>query len=106
MSKLGAALGWKYDHAPGISTKGDVLIEFPGGILTQAEQDACVAEYEEATKWDEVRAIRNELITATDWRFLSDQTPSQSWIDYRQALRDITTFAAPGDVVWPVEPMT
>jgi hypothetical protein len=53
----------------------------------------------------EVRAERNRLLSATDWRFRSDLTPSQAWVDYCQALRDITaqeTF--PQSVVWPNEP--
>lgn len=53
----------------------------------------------------EIRAKRNQLLSETDWRFRSDLTPSQAWIDYCQALRDITaqeTF--PHSVVWPAEP--
>ena len=53
----------------------------------------------------EVRAERNRRLSATDWRFRSDLTPSQAWVDYCQALRDITaqeTF--PQSIVWPTEP--
>lgn len=52
-----------------------------------------------------VRGERNRRLSATDWRFRSDLTPSQAWVDYCQALRDITaqeTF--PQSVVWPTEP--
>lgn len=55
--------------------------------------------------WAEVRTKRNGLIAATDWRFRSDQTPSQAWIDYCQALRDITDQPDPNSIVWPVEPL-
>jgi hypothetical protein len=54
---------------------------------------------------NEVRSQRNNLLAATDWRFRSDLTPSQAWVDYCQALRDITaqeTF--PQSIVWPTEP--
>ena len=40
-------------------------------------------------EWDEVRKERNRLLSISDWRFMSDQTPSQEWIDYRQFLRDL-----------------
>lgn len=38
---------------------------------------------------DQVKEIREEHLTKCDWRFMSDQTPSQEWIDYRQFLRDL-----------------
>ena len=53
----------------------------------------------------EVRAERDKLLAATDWRFRSDLTPSQAWVDYCQALRDITTQESfPQSLVWPTEP--
>lgn len=52
-----------------------------------------------------VRAERNTKLSATDWRFRSDLTPSQQWIDYCQALRDITSQAGfPWSVNWPTQP--
>jgi hypothetical protein len=39
--------------------------------------------------WNELRSHRDELLSKSDWRFMSDQTPSQEWIDYRQFLRDL-----------------
>ena len=40
-------------------------------------------------EWDEVRCSRNKELKTSDWRFVSDQTPSQEWIDYRVFLRDL-----------------
>ena len=42
-----------------------------------------------------LRQQRNQLLAATDWRFRSDLTPSQAWIDYCQALRDLPATATP-----------
>ncbi len=54
---------------------------------------------------DVVRAERNEKLAATDWRFRSDMTPSQAWVDYCQALRDIPNQTGfPQSVQWPVAP--
>jgi hypothetical protein len=39
--------------------------------------------------WYEVKEKRNQELKNSDWRFMSDQTPSQEWIDYRQFLRDL-----------------
>ena len=56
-------------------------------------------------KENEVRHIRNELLAETDWRFRSDMNPSQEWIDYCQALRDVPNQAGfPWDVQWPIKP--
>jgi hypothetical protein len=39
--------------------------------------------------WDIIRGIREKELKDSDWRFMSDQTPSQKWIDYRQFLRNL-----------------
>lgn len=52
-----------------------------------------------------VRAERNRLLSETDWRFRSDMSPTQDWIDYCQSLRDLTNQVGfPHDVNWPVTP--
>jgi len=39
--------------------------------------------------WSDVRFKRRKALKKSDWRFMSDQSPSQEWIDYRQFLRDL-----------------
>ena len=59
-----------------------------------------------------LRQIRNQLLAQTDWRFRSDLSPSQAWIDYCQALRDLPATATPSldengnltNVPWPTPP--
>jgi len=52
-----------------------------------------------------IRNQRNSLLAETDWRFRSDLNPSQAWIDYCQALRDITGQEGfPWAVQWPTKP--
>ena len=59
-----------------------------------------------------LRQERNRRIAETDWRFRSDLTPSQEWIDYCQALRDLPSTASPEldengqliNVTWPTKP--
>ena len=61
-----------------------------------------------------LRIERNKKIALTDWRVLPDQTPSDDWINYRQALRDLPASASPklnsdyeldsSSFTWPTEP--
>jgi hypothetical protein len=52
-----------------------------------------------------VRQSRDDKLSATDWRFRSDMTPSQEWKDYCQALRDVPLQSGfPWTITWPVEP--
>lgn len=53
----------------------------------------------------DLRGRRDALLSATDWRFRSDMSPSQAWVDYCQALRDVPQQAGfPTSVTWPTEP--
>lgn len=55
---------------------------------------------------DQVRARRNQLLTASDWTQVADAPVDQaSWATYRQALRDIPQQAGfPTDITWPTKP--
>tara|TARA_R110000822_G_scaffold296239_2_gene418621 strand:+ start:174 stop:401 length:228 start_codon:yes stop_codon:yes gene_type:complete len=39
--------------------------------------------------WGQVREARNQELNNSDWRFMSDQSPSQEWVDYRTFLRNL-----------------
>ena len=81
-------------------------------IPSEEEIQAKIAELEAAEPMRLLKEERNRRIAESDWRFLSDQTPSQAWIDYRQALRDLPANSIPEldendnliNVNWPVEP--
>ena len=53
-----------------------------------------------------IRRDRNNRLTETDYMMLSDTpSPTQTWLDYRQALRDITEQAGfPQNFTWPEKP--
>ena len=63
-----------------------------------------------AQAWADVRARRDALLAATDWRVTRALERSErldvDWSVYRQALRDITLQADPFTVVWPAEPVS
>lgn len=54
-------------------------------------------------KSKEVRKIRNQLLSETDWtQFPDSPANSSDWIEYRQALRDISKQEGfPWHVEWP-----
>ncbi|MCS6257474.1 tail fiber assembly protein [Shewanella baltica] len=62
-----------------------------------------------ATKWREVRRMRDALITQTDYTQIPDNPLSvekkAEFAAYRQALRDLPQSTDnPDEIVWPVKP--
>lgn len=58
--------------------------------------------------WAAVRRKRDALLAATDWVTLRAQDQGtavpQEWLDYRQALRDVTEQTDPLNITWPQAP--
>jgi hypothetical protein len=79
---------------------------------TKKEYTDKLAKLQAAEPMRLLRIQRNQLLQQTDWRFRSDLTPSQEWIDYCQALRDLPANSEPQldengnltNVNWPVPP--
>ena len=81
---------------------------------TETEVTNKLAELDAAEPMRLLRIERNKKIAETDWRMLPDQTPSDDWTNYRQALRDLPASATPKldssfnldltSVNWPTEP--
>ena len=73
-----------------------------------------IAKLDAAEPMRLLRIERDKKIALTDWRMLPDQTPSDDWINYRQALRDLPASASPklgsdyeldfSSFTWPTEP--
>lgn len=69
------------------------------------------AQFTEDVASANMRNRRNSMIKDTDWRAYPDSPGTaeerQAWLDYRQALRDITNQAGfPFNIVWPTIPGT
>ena len=75
------------------------------GTESSVTGDAAVTQ----KNMEDLRAMRNQMLTDTDWTQGADSplTDSQkaSWATYRQSLRDITNSATSlDDVEWPNKP--
>lgn len=71
-------------------------------VVVDADQEAADIL---AAKWAAIRAQRNSLLAASDWRAMPDApTMSDAWTAYRQALRDVPSQSDPDNVVFPEEP--
>jgi len=57
--------------------------------VTRFAGEEIIEEYEVDVTWFELREKRDQALDESDWRFMSDQEPSQDWINYRQFLRDL-----------------
>lgn len=54
---------------------------------------------------DEIKSLRNKMLSETDWWAVSDRVITEAEATYRQALRDIPQQTGfPNTVVWPVSP--
>lgn len=76
-------------------------------IITKSVVDLTAEQLEELrrAKASSIRARRDKLLSASDWKALSDTTLTPEWAAYRQALRDITDQDGfPYDIVWPEKP--
>lgn len=62
--------------------------------------------YRIENQWEEIRLIRNELLSECDWTQLSDvsHTIKDVYTMYRQQLRDVTNQQNPFNIEWPVKP--
>ena len=83
MSSIGEAIGWKFNHQQGMSTREGVITAFPGGIPTQAEQDLWTAEYEAylpTKEWEKAMA-GTDAIPRWAEDIISGDPPAQSTLD-------------------------
>lgn len=58
--------------------------------------------------WSQIRSQRNNLLKQCDWTQLTDSPllNNVDWLQYRQALRDITNInIPPSSIVFPVKPI-
>ena len=92
----------------------DEITVTDGSVLpSESEIQAKMAELQAAEPLLLLRQQRNQLLTESDWRMVSDYPGANQteWQTYRQALRDITTQTPSLDsngnltgITWPTPP--
>ena len=98
----GVGQGWTYSAPPAV---GSHKWEHSTWVAYD-EPDAPFFAQDLDTLAVDIRSERSKLLSDTDWRFRSDLTPSSEWVDYCQALRDITLQDGfPLAVEWPPIPV-
>jgi hypothetical protein len=79
--------------------------DLEGNVTTAAQNEASYKAGKDAVQATAVRKQRDEKLTETDWRYRRDQTTTQAWDDYCQALRDVPSQSGfPWEVTWPTKP--
>lgn len=80
----------------------------PPGTQFCPSSKTWVSTESEADAWVTVRMQRDALLQATEWRrwrALDQGVPvDPAWLDYWQALRDITQQPDPHNIIWPQTP--
>tara|TARA_Y100001973_G_C5174490_1_gene321025 strand:+ start:731 stop:1084 length:354 start_codon:yes stop_codon:yes gene_type:complete len=113
ITKFDAVLALVGNVSFGVTPEGVILWhEVVPNKPTEDAINAKLAELQAAEPMRLLRQERDRLIALTDWRFRSDLSPSQAWIDYCQALRDLPATASPSldengnltGVTWPTPP--
>ena len=76
-----------------------------GTTTTAAQNEAAYKAGKDAQQATTIRKQRDEKLAETDWRYRRDQTTTQAWDDYCQALRDVPSQSGfPWEVTWPTKP--
>ena len=95
----------KHDLDPYSYTYRDGVEKIKGRWYTKysiGKQDRGPVDKQRA---ESVRRQRDEKLTKSDWRAVSDRELEPEWKEYRQELRDITQQEGfPHDVKWPTDP--
>ena len=90
-----------------VFTVRDGEIIWEGNITEPSETEIQnkIAELEAAEPLRLLREERDRRLAVTDWRATIDYPgdDQSSWLEYRQALRDVTE-QDPENVIWPEEP--
>ena len=96
ITKYDAVLALVPDVSFGVTSEGQIIWhEEPKQKPTEEDIQTKLEELQNAEPMRLLRQERNRRLQETDWRFRSDLSPSQEWIDYSQALRDLPANYSP-----------
>jgi len=115
-----SVVDWYFSDSPIVPVTPGIRLEVPEGLtwdtvkgVQDGDEVTLVADSDKVTQktqaqWASVRAQQRELLYKSDWTCsVTDyEVPNKSeWVQYRQALRDVTTQSDPFAIVWPTAPV-
>ena len=93
------------DHVPVPENMAITTVSWNGSELVE---DPAKLAQKTADQWTQVRSQQRDLLYKSDWTCsVTDyEVPNKSeWVQYRQALRDVTKQSDPFNIVWPSPPV-
>ena len=91
----------------GLDPNMAMLVVDDDGTFSLTTDPAKVAQ-KTADQWTQVRSQQRQKLYESDWTCsVTDyEVPNKSeWVQYRQALRDVTLQSDPFEIVWPSPPV-
>lgn len=99
----GLYLDWIADeNEPEIISGNEFITIVEGVPVEDPNKDQIILD----RQWANIRAQRDAKLTDCDWTQITDSPNKgiKEWLDYRQALRDITKQDDPYNIKWPEIP--
>jgi len=89
---IAEVLSWKFKDQAGMRTKDGKIVDFPGGIPSQEDQDLWTAEYNDylaATQYKEQRAkAYKPLAEQLDIQYWDKVNGTETWKEQIDAVKD------------------
>ena len=88
---IAEVLSWKFKDQAGMRTKDGEIVDFPGGIPSQEDQDLWTAEYNDylaATQYKEQRAKAYKPLTEQlDMQYWDKVNGTDTWKEHIDAVK-------------------
>jgi len=114
-----SVVDWYFNDSPIVPVTPGITLPVPDGLtwdivkgVQDGEEVTLVSDptkvaQKTADQWTSVRSQQRQKLYESDWTCsVTDyEVPNKSeWVQYRQALRDVTTQSDPFNIVWPLRP--
>ena len=114
-----SVVDWYFNDSPIVPVTPGITLPVPDGLtwdivkgVQDGEEVTLVSDptkvaQKTADQWTSVRSQQRQKLYESDWTCsVTDyEVPNKSeWVQYRQALRDVTLQSDPFEIVWPLRP--
>ena len=99
---IAEVLSWKFKDQAGMRTKDGEIVDFPGGIPSQEDQDLWTAEYNDyiaKTQYKEQRAkAYKPLAEQLDMQYHDSQDGTETWLNHIKEVK--AKYPKGGRITW------